>query len=84
MGSATFSTLDLQSALMNILSCNLPFVITYMDDMLVHTANEEQHKYHLQQVFQKLEESDLTLQGKNCHFGMTQVSYLGHLFQSVE
>ena len=44
----------------------------------MHTANEEQHKYHLQQVFQKLEESGLTLQGKKCHCGMTQVSYLGH------
>ena len=61
---------------------NLPFVTTYIDDILVHSANEEQHKYHLQQVFQKLEESGLTLRGKKCHFGMTQVSYLGHLFSA--
>ena len=50
---------------MNKISWSLPFVITYIDDILVDTANEEQHKYHLQQVFQKLEESGLTLQGKN-------------------
>ena len=61
---------------------NLPFVTTYIDDILVHSANEEQHKYHLQQVFQKLEESGLTLRGKKCHFRMTQVSYLGHLFSA--
>lgn len=33
-------------------------------------------------MFQKLEESGLTLQGNKCHFGMTQVSYLGHLFSA--
>lgn len=30
---------------------NLPFVTTYLDDILMHSANEEQHKYHLQQCF---------------------------------
>ena len=48
----------------------------------MHSANKEQHKHHLQQVFQKLEESGLTMQGKKCHFGMTQVSYLEHLFSA--
>ena len=68
--------------LMNKIFRNLPFVTTYIDDILVHSANEEQHEYHLQQVFQKLEESGLTLRGNKCHFGMTQVSYLGHLFSA--
>ena len=47
--------------LMNKIFRDLPFVTTYIDDILVHSANEEQHEYHLQQVFQKLEESGLTL-----------------------
>ena len=77
-------TLSSFQRLMNKIFCNLPFVTTYKDDILVHSENEEQHKCHLQQVFQKLEESGLTFQGKKCHFGMTQFSYLGHLFQPVE
>jgi len=68
--------------LMNRIFRDLPFVTTYIDDILVHSANEEQHKDHLQQVFQKLQESGLTLRGKKCHFGMTQVAYLGHLFSA--
>ena len=38
--------------LMNNIFRDLPFVTTYIDDILVHSANEEQHKEHLQQVFQ--------------------------------
>ena len=49
---------------MNKIFHNLHFVTTYLDDILVHSANEEQCKYTVQQVFQKLEESSLTLGGK--------------------
>ena len=47
--------------LMNKTFWDLPFVTTYIDDILVHSANEKQHKEHLRQVFQKLQESGLTL-----------------------
>ena len=50
--------------LMNKTFYNLPFVTTYIDDILVQSANEEQRKYHLQQVLHKLE-SGLTLRDKN-------------------
>ena len=66
--------------LMNRIFRNLPFVTTYIDDILVHSADIEQHKDHLRQVFQKLQESGLTLRGQKCHFGMTKVTYLGHIF----
>ena len=72
-------TLSSFQRLMNKIFLDITFVTIYTDNILVHSANEEQHKY---QVFQKLEESGLTLQGKKCHFGMTQVSYLGHLFSA--
>ena len=67
---------------MNRIFRNLPFVTTYLDDILVHSANIEQHKDHLKQVFQKLQESGLTLRGQKCHFGMTKVTYLGHIFSA--
>ena len=68
--------------LMNKIFRDLPFVTTYVDDILVHSANEEEHNVHLHQVFQRLEKSGLTLRGRKCHFGMTQVPYLGHLFSA--
>ena len=58
----------------------LPFVVNYIDDTLVHSANEDQHKHHLREVFQRLKTAGLTLRGKKCHIGMSQVTYLGHVF----
>lgn len=35
----------------------LSFATTYVDDILVHSASEEEHKDHLRQVFQRLREA---------------------------
>ena len=59
------------------------FATTYVDDILVHSASEEEHNDHLGQVFQRLREAGLTLKGKKCHIGKTQVSYLGHVFSGT-
>ena len=61
----------------------LSFATTYVDDILVHSTSKEEHKVHLRQVFQRLREAGLTLKGKKCHIGKTQVSYLGHVFSGT-
>ena len=61
----------------------LTFATTYVDDILVHSVSEEEHKQHLREVFQRLKEAGLTLKGRKCHIGMTEVSYLGHVFSDV-
>ena len=66
--------------LMDLVMRGLPFVTTYLDDVLIHSANEELHKSHLQQTFQRLREAGLTLRGSKCEIGMNQVTYLGHTF----
>ena len=53
---------------------------TYIDDVLVHSVNEEEHKRHLQEVFCRLRDAGLTLRGRKCHIGLSEVSYLGHVF----
>jgi len=53
----------------------LPFVSTYIDIVLVHSENEEEHKVHLQQV------SDP--QGHQMLLGKSQVTYLGHVFTAT-
>ncbi len=45
--------------------------------------DEETHKNHLRQVFQRLQEAGLMLCGRKCQIGMTEVSYLGHVFSSA-
>lgn len=58
----------------------LPFVTTYIDDILVHSTNTKTHSHHLRKVFQRLADAGLTLRGKKCRIGLTSVSYLGHVF----
>ena len=66
--------------LMDVVMRGLPFVTTYIDDVLIHSVSEEMHKSHLEQAFQRLREAGLTLRGSKCQIGMAQVTYLGHTF----
>ena len=68
--------------LMNQIFRGLPFVTTYIDDVLVHSADGEEHVDHLKQVFQRLREAGLTLRGWKCHIAMPKVVYLGHVFSA--
>ena len=60
----------------------LPFVIIYLDDILVHSIDSETHCTHLTTVFKRLSEAGLTLRGQKCHLGQRSVTYLGHTFSS--
>ena len=41
------------------------------------------HKQHLTEAFKRLRQSGLTLRGSKCQIGVTQVSYLGHVFSAA-
>jgi hypothetical protein len=60
----------------------LPFVTTYLDDVLIHSVSPEEHLQHLQEVFHQLRQAGLPLQGSKCQLGMSQVTYLEHVFSS--
>ena len=62
--------------------CGLPFITTYLDDVLVHSASMQEHTEHLCLVFERLASAGLTLQGRKCHIGMAKVNYLGHVFSA--
>ena len=47
------------------------------------STNHATHREHVQAVFQRLQDAGLTLKGQKCHIGMSQVSYLGHVFSSA-
>ena len=42
--------------MMNKILCGLPFVTVYIDDVFVHSASIEEHRQHLEVVFQHLRE----------------------------
>ena len=69
--------------LMDKLFRDLPYVTTYIDDVLVHSSSEELHMQHLREVFRRLQAAGLTLRGRKCHIGRTEVPYLGHVFSAT-
>ena len=67
----------------NQLLQDLPFITVYIDDILIHSANRDQHAQHLQQVFDRLSKANLILRGCKCHIALSSVSYLDHVFSST-
>jgi hypothetical protein len=55
------------------------FVVVFIDDILVYSKNEEEHKEHLRLVLQKLREHQLYAKFSKCDFWLKEVSFLGHI-----
>ena len=58
------------------------FVVTYLDDIIIFSKDEEEHLKHLRIIFQRLKEAGLKLKRSKCDFMKTQIQYLGHLISS--
>ena len=59
---------------------DLPFVMVYVDDILVFSPNMSSHIEHLHKVFERLKMHGLTLHAEKCQIGFQEVTYLGHKF----
>jgi hypothetical protein len=55
------------------------FVIVFLDDILVYSKLEEEHKQHLRMVLQVLREHQLYAKLSKCLFYQRQIHYLGHI-----
>ena len=62
----------------NILG-HLPFVVVYINDILVFSDNEQDHHGHLQTVLSLLQENELVARQDKCVFGASSVEFLGHV-----
>ena len=58
------------------------FVLVYLDNVLVYSDNEDEHKAHFGQVSNQLCEYKLQAKLKKCEFGKLHVKYLGHVVGS--
>ena len=50
----------------------------YLDDVVIYGTEWGEHLQNIETVFQKLQETGLTLKLKKCSFGMESCTYLGH------
>lgn len=56
----------------------LDFVYVYIDDILVASKNETDHKDHLRRLFQKLSNYGINIKASKCVFGVPEIEFLSH------
>ncbi|CAC5404335.1 Retrovirus-related Pol polyprotein from transposon 297,Retrovirus-related Pol polyprotein from transposon opus,Retrovirus-related Pol polyprotein from transposon 17.6 [Mytilus coruscus] len=72
--------ISFQQLMSNVLrGLNWQFVLVYVDDILVLSRSFEEHLSHLEQVFTRLRDANLTLKPSKCLFAAKEVKYLGHI-----
>ena len=54
------------------------FSYAYIDDILIASTNQEEHKQHLQQVFTRLSSYRIITNPEKCEFGVSQLHFLRH------
>jgi len=68
---------------MNELFGHLPFIFVYIDDMLIFSSSEEEHRTHMKQIFHILSQNNLRIGLEKCEFFKPQVTFLGYDINST-
>ncbi len=55
------------------------FIVIYIDDILVFSENEEQHRMHLEVIMERLQKNQLHVQLKKCLFFQNSIEFLGYI-----
>ena len=53
--------------------------MVFIDDILVHSKDAQEHEHHLRIVLQNLRENQLFAKLSICDFWIKEVSFLGHI-----
>ena len=61
---------------------HLPFVYIYLDDILIVSNYDDEHRKHLRQLFDRLADYGLVVNPKKCVLGMSSLEFLGHCVTS--
>ncbi|GJS84526.1 putative reverse transcriptase domain-containing protein [Tanacetum coccineum] len=60
------------------------FMIVFIEDILIYSKNEKEHKEHLKQILELLKKEELYAKFSKCEFWIPKVQFLGHVIDSEE
>ena len=69
--------------LMNKILMDLPFTIAYLDDIIIYSKTVDKHLDHLQQVFHKLVNAELSMKLSKWHFFSKDIQNLRHVLSTT-
>ena len=55
------------------------FMVVFIDDILIYSKTEEEHKEHLKFVLQELRDHQLFAKFSKCDLFKDKIQYLGHV-----
>ena len=59
------------------------FIVVFVDDILIYSKSEEEHKDHLRVVLQILRDNQLYVKFNKCKFWLPKVKFLGHVVSAI-
>ena len=68
--------------MMDNLLGDLPFCVSYVDDILIFSSSHAEHLHHLRLVLERLQTAGLVVRIDKCVFGVKAVDFLGHRISS--
>ena len=74
-----------QAMINNILGEYLDdFVFAYLDNILIYSDNLDNYKTYIRKVLERLQEANLLVEPRKCHFHIEEVEFLGYIIRHRE
>ncbi|WJZ82891.1 hypothetical protein VitviT2T_002615 [Vitis vinifera] len=79
-----FGLTNALAAFMDVMNCIYqpyldPFVVVFVDDILIYSKSREEHGHHLHMTLQTLREHQLYAKLEKCDFWLQEIQFLGHM-----